>query len=628
MIHGLGLFAALGTPESEPAPQPPAGDPALFAAALVAALGLKQAVEIVEPVEAPVVEQEPAEGEQRTAEGEAPAGSTEQGEAAPLIVARVTPDAAAIEEAETLGTLLRATPRKSEQLKGRQVDRVINEPAAPAAPAPGQGVAQQDAPVAPAIVASELPSREVGSAERFEKKRALLIDPDALEQREMPVAEVTATVKPQVMPADAPAPVIETQAPVVVPPGIVTPAPQAVTAPTLAGTDAEPSRPRPMAVPPQSNEERTARAIAENTRVGRQLAEILGEDKVTEFTLELAPRRLGKAAADGTVSPTVLDGEEEQGAPVVWQRAVPGEAPGLPVRPGMRQARKPVAPEGTLARESAPAESLIQKGGSERISFSGLTGRSEIVRMVATASRAMSPHLTEAEASPAVAKAPAASVTPSLPVVRQELPAAAPRIAEPSGELPKRQAAREAAANDASAANATASANYSASAAPRGDRAEARDVREARNLPMHAPGDEEAAGPADRVTLQVADDEGRQTRIRVSVSGNQLRAVITPPDSASARQLEQRMDQLHETLVRQGFADPKVVVRSAPESGSEVATLATAAGSQDSRNAAPAGREQPAGEQRQGRQREQDRGDGHRHPQGHSRERDPRDRRR
>jgi hypothetical protein len=293
------------------------------------------------------------------------------------------------------------------------------------------------------------------------------------------------------------------------------------------------------------------------------------------------------------------------------------------------QGQREVLPEGTFVREAIQPQPLIQRGGSDQISFSEVTSRPELVRMVASASRAMSPVLTQAEASPAVGKAPAPSVTPSLPVARQEIPDAAPRRAEASGEFPKERETRETASNEATASGATASANYSSASASRGERADTRETREARNLPSHGSTDEPTAGSADRVTLQVADDEGRQTRIRVSVTGGQIRAVITPPDSASARQLEQRMDQLHETLVRQGFADPKLVVRSAPESASDAATMAAAGTAQDSRSAAPAGRESPAGEHRQGRgQREQDRGDGHRHPQGHSRERDPRDRRR
>jgi hypothetical protein len=288
------------------------------------------------------------------------------------------------------------------------------------------------------------------------------------------------------------------------------------------------------------------------------------------------------------------------------------------------------APEGSFAREAIVPQPLIQKGQAEQITLSGATSRSEIVRMVANASRALSPNLTQAEASPSVGKSPAPSITPSLPVVRQEVPDESAERRDPSGEEPKQAAARQADASDAGSSSSTVPANYSTGQAPRNGAPDARDVREARNLPSPGSTDAQAAGSADRVTLQVADDDGRQTRIRVSVTGNQIRAVITPPDSASARQLEQRMDQLHETLVRAGFADPKLVVRSAPESANEIATLANAA-SQEVRSAVPAGKDQPAGDQRQGRgqgQREQDRGDGHRHPQGHSRERDPRDRRR
>jgi hypothetical protein len=139
---------------------------------------------------------------------------------------------------------------------------------------------------------------------------------------------------------------------------------------------------------------------------------------------------------------------------------------------------------------------------------------------------------------------------------------------------------------------------------------------------------ERPAGAADRVTLQVADAEGRQTRIRVAVRGEQVRATILPPDAASARQLEQRMDELQAALVRQGFTDAKVTVQATRAESTAPWGGTPAPGFAD--HSTSGGTDQPPGDQRQGtgRRDEGRQGDGHRHPQQRPRERDPHDRRR
>ncbi len=150
---------------------------------------------------------------------------------------------------------------------------------------------------------------------------------------------------------------------------------------------------------------------------------------------------------------------------------------------------------------------------------------------------------------------------------------------------------------------------------------------EARNMPDRAETKERPAGLADRVTLQVADAEGRETRIRVTVQGDQVRAVILPSDQESARHLERRMDDLQAALVRQGFADPKVSVQSPSTAGSQVAWGAGAGGAQGE-NASGRGTDQPAEDRGQGsgRQQQERGGDGQRHPQQRFRERDRDDR--
>jgi hypothetical protein len=153
------------------------------------------------------------------------------------------------------------------------------------------------------------------------------------------------------------------------------------------------------------------------------------------------------------------------------------------------------------------------------------------------------------------------------------------------------------------------------------------ELREAHNLPKEGGDTRRAAGLADRVTMTVADGEGRETRIRVAVVGEQVRATIIAPDGESAQQLERRMDDLTAALVRRGFAEPRVTVQP----GSDPGPAWAGANGIRMESEVPRGMEQPAGDQRQGHgRREQERqGDGQqRHPQGRSRQRDPEDRRR
>jgi hypothetical protein len=146
-------------------------------------------------------------------------------------------------------------------------------------------------------------------------------------------------------------------------------------------------------------------------------------------------------------------------------------------------------------------------------------------------------------------------------------------------------------------------------------------------MPERAETKDRPAGLADRVTLQVTDAEGRETRIRVTVLGDQVRAVIVPSDQESARHLERRMDDLQAALVRQGFVDPKVSVQSPGLAGNQ-AGWGAAPGGMQTDNASGRGMDQPADDRGQGsgRQNQERGGDGQRHPQQRFRERDPDDR--
>ncbi|HXW97619.1 MAG TPA: hypothetical protein VEI47_08545 [Gemmatimonadales bacterium] len=136
------------------------------------------------------------------------------------------------------------------------------------------------------------------------------------------------------------------------------------------------------------------------------------------------------------------------------------------------------------------------------------------------------------------------------------------------------------------------------------------------------------AAIADRATVQVADVDGRLTRIRVAVLGNQVRAVISPPDSEAARQLVSRMDELQAALAKQGFADPRITVQGAEPDRSTVMPLgAPSPVAGPTANSTSRGTEQPPGDQRQGSgQQGQQRGGSRQNPQQRSHQRDPEDR--
>ncbi len=367
--------------------------------------------------------------------------------------------------------------------------------------------------------------------------------------------------------------------------------------------------------------------MAENTRLGRQLADLLGDAAVTNVRVQLGSRSDPAAASRAPTDFALLRAHSPSsaamtGAPPLADAALLAEAATALGAPMASPSRRPVTPSktetsviGPEAEGTAPAPE----------------GRS------APASAPVRPPVTPLSSAPVLPDTPLpertlhASMAPSLPADRQELPAEERLTTATGAPVPETRRARVAEASNA----VPASSALDASGMPVVGRSERPEEvtgsREARNLPSDGSTDAKAAGSADRVTLQVSDEDGRQTRIRVTVTGNQVRAVITPPDDISARQLEQRMDQLTETLVRQGYADPKVMVRTATDAMNEArAAVQAGTGAQDGRTAGPASREQPAGDNRQGRgQREQHRsGDGHRHPQGQPRDRDPRDRRR
>jgi hypothetical protein len=290
--------------------------------------------------------------------------------------------------------------------------------------------------------------------------------------------------------------------------------------------------------------------------------------------------------------------------------------------------RNAAAPPPASEKPSVPADAPAITGDTDRPARAAVTGTgtTEPVR----AERAPAPRvLPEPVPFMAPARGRSSAAPHDLPALRQELPVTNMRTTRDAPQPAERARDRGDTASDAGNGVVPLSGN-TREAATRGE-ARARDAQtsEARNLRDDGTESGRPAGIADRVSLKVSDAEGRETRIRVSVIGDQVRAVLQPSDGESAKQLERRMDDLQQALIRQGFTDPKVTVQAAATRGETGTSWAAATGG-PSEPAPSRGTDQPAGDQRQGSgRRESGRdGEGERHPQQRNRERDPQGRRR
>jgi hypothetical protein len=399
----------------------------------------------------------------------------------------------------------------------------------------------------------------------------------------------------------------------------------------------------------------------------RELAALLGDAEITELKVTVGRRPRG-AEQSSAAGPTA--GEEHASLDATPATPRSEAAPVVPVasrRP--MQAEVAASPAAMPGREinRAPDDDLLSNAGSDRTPLPSATvagPRDPAVVMhpapVGTTSRRAPSRMTEgghtlhekdsaegetvrvrlAQAAPQ-RSAPRAlpfddtqadrravqSRASILPEARQELPPSP----EHDGEaviVPRTGEQIE--TRDPSDSPDRASIATQPPSAPtnRGDSRVREALNgEARNMPDRAETKDRPAGVADRVTLQVADADGRQTRIRVTVLGDQVRAVLVPSDQESARHLERRMDDLQAALVRQGFADPKVSVQS-PLAASTAAPWGAAPAGTQAEHASGRGTDQPAEDRGQGsgRQEQDRRGDGQRQSQQRFRERDRDDR--
>ncbi len=367
----------------------------------------------------------------------------------------------------------------------------------------------------------------------------------------------------------------------------------------------------------------------------------------------LSPVALAEGIAEATGSAYVTDlrvVRGRAGAPGRTSRPAAGATPAAVAGPlPAKVALHPATPSMVTTDEPSTA-STPREAARSRMPREAVSGRTAEGLVIPRPARADEPAVAAGAraadpVTPVVATAPEARVARPVPV-RHAPPAshpavaagpeAGPEVPEARQELPLRD--MEPAERRDATVTELAPGGDRATAAPaslspatpgRGERATATAAgREARDVPYTSPPKEQAAGSADRVTLAVTDDAGRQTRIRVAVLGEQVRATIVPPDGDTAQQLERRMDDLTAALVRQGYSDPKVTVQVAGDTGP---AWGGAAGAAATDTTAARGTDQSAGQERQGGgRREPDRQAGQDQRQSHQRgrQRDPEDRRR
>lgn len=75
---------------------------------------------------------------------------------------------------------------------------------------------------------------------------------------------------------------------------------------------------------------------------------------------------------------------------------------------------------------------------------------------------------------------------------------------------------------------------------------------------------ERMARRVDSLMLDLKDDQGDYGRLKVSVSGTNVRATIMPNDQSMADRLNVEIRQLHQSLTERGFPEPKVTVQNPP----------------------------------------------------------------
>jgi hypothetical protein len=334
------------------------------------------------------------------------------------------------------------------------------------------------------------------------------------------------------------------------------------------------------------------------------LATLLSEGEIADVRMVPGRPESGGDKKEPSVAPAGRTPLPPALAGVTTTKDRPGPIPGSePVPPAGSESPKERGRRGTQPSVAdAEGDTAVLKQGTGPM-------RRTPLAVVTPARVAPLPPLLP-EATWARSEPPTAPVERKLPSDRQELPPD-PKASANDADIRKHEPV---AAGDTPSDTRTNSSSSLGGQTERGGEPGTRQREvspgEARNLPGRDRNRDVPAGLADRVTLQLTDADGRPTRIRVAVLGEQVRAVILPPDNETGRQLERRMDDLHAALVRQGFVDPRVSVQQSAAPEGAAGWIPPGRTDVPVRPAAPRREQQQHGEQQ-------------RHPQGRSRDRDP-----
>ena len=359
----------------------------------------------------------------------------------------------------------------------------------------------------------------------------------------------------------------------------------------------------------------------------QELAALLGDAEFADIKLRVdqgqaAGGRRALVSAPPAKAPVTAD----PGSPAPAQFAASGE-PLPPTAAVTGDARVGMQPASAVSRPATVHESSARRPDDDLVTAATSASAPSIGDVVAAPKAgAIAPQAPPVQRERS-SRDPVPPRAPIVPAIRQELPLPAPRR-DDGISSPRASEQSDAREPSDSQRGGSGPATMPSEAAGR-VAAQSREAPsgEARNLPDGTETKQRPAVLAERVTLQVADADGRQTRIRVSVQGDQVRAVIVPADQEAAQHLERRMDDLQEALVKQGFPAPKVTVQS-PASASGGLSWGAPPSGTSNENASGRGMDQPSEERGQGsgRQEQNRHGGGQRHPQQRFRQGDRDDR--
>jgi hypothetical protein len=355
------------------------------------------------------------------------------------------------------------------------------------------------------------------------------------------------------------------------------------------------------------------------------LRDLLGGARILEF--QVTSGASGRRDGEGRTSRSASEAADSNAAPRDRVVSAAANAVTVQARPGQSELADAIGPRPTVATPIRRAATGAGQDGptavvAEPVADSGVT-------QPRTGERTLAPGLITAAAAAIPAIRPRelhASPDRNLPAVRQEVPTGNGTVS--GADSTSRAEGRPERQETSDAPDRASDARPGPGADPVRGEGKLRNAEpgEARNLRDTTETKQQPAGLADRVAIRLADGEGRETRIRVTVIGDQVRATIQSSDPEAARHLERRMDELQAALVRQGYVDPKITVQGAR---AEPVTVGAGVAGGSGEAAVTHGSEPSNNDDRQGtgRRDQQRQQGGQDRPDQRPRDRDTRDRR-